>query len=610
MANHRDKFNRPTAPKPEFHNIPPPLIELTHWVLWRFDWSDDRAEWAKVPYQPCGLKAKSNDRETWSTLASVKLTYLSARSSYDGVGFVFSADCPYVGVDLDECVVDEGDSHRLSGFAIKVLDKLGSYTELSPSKTGLHIIGVAGEMEAMKTAWKGNKIEVYRKGRYFTFTGISWDEKPLEVKDIHAALDAVVTGIKQSKAQSTNGDSGKPSMVVGLNQRLEMALRKEKIRKLFLGDVFEYDGDDSRADLALCSMLAEFCDGSIEVLDQMFRQSKLYRDKWDAQRGDTTYGQMTIARALTNRDSYFGKKKVAQESASSVESRRAYRYGVDELFPLAMAYRKNPFNEGLKIGWDELDKIYRPRRGLLSIVTGEPGSGKSTLLDVASYSLARQYGLKMLYASFETQPLERHFLDLAQIHLGRPTFSFLPDSATDEEMEEAREALRPWCRWIGPQEHEMTLDSILEYAEDEIRENGVDGFILDPYSEIEDDSDVRVAQTRYIEKHLRKIRQFTRHHNILMWLVCHPSKSDVGYKDGRPTLRAISGSKHFENKADYGLVVHRNDDDTTSVFVDKVRFRETGCSRKKVEFRYDGFARMYVLANSPAGIEVAKRVFL
>ena len=598
----KDKTKRPSATMPQFHNVPEELQAAQQWVLWRYDWQEGRGEWAKVPYRVDGHHAKSNDPSTWATFKACVSAFNVARSSYDGIGFVFNIDSPYVGVDLDLCVThdQQNGDYLLTPFAARAVERLSSYTELSPSRTGLHIIGRAGDIKAMKSEWHGNAIEVYRTGRYFTFTGLSWQESVLPVRDIHGELEQMLEKIRAAKQSGNgNGHTGKAASMA-IEKRLELALRQSETARLFNGETADYAGDDSRADLALCGKLARFADGSAQILDAMFRQSKLMRGKWDEARGEQTYGEMTVAKALDGKSDFLARKSALTRPESTADTRRAYRFGVDDLWESAMAFRKNPLNRGVHPGWDELEPYYRPRAGLFTVITGDPGSGKSTFFDVMSYKIACRHNWKICYASFETLPIERHILDLCQIHLQRPTFTFCDYAATDEEMEQARDEIRKWFRFIGPQDHEMTVESILEYVEDEIREEQISGFVLDPWSEVEEDASRQLAQTMVIERDLRKLRNFTRHHKIHTWLIAHPSKSGDTYRENRPTLRSITGSRHFENKADYGLVVGANDDDTTTLYVDKVRFSETGKRNQKVNFRFDASERMFY----PAGLRV------
>lgn len=608
MAHHTDRDNRPQAASPQFGGIPRELRALRQWVMWRFDWSEKSGQWAKVPYQPTGEHAKTNDASTWHTFQAVLTAFERKAQKFDGIGFVFSEDTPYCGIDLDGCVIRDEDEFRLSDFALRLLDRVQTYTEFSPSYTGLHLIGKAENFDAFKT----NQIEVYTKERYFTFTGCSWQLDALTVNDVNEPVKFVISKLKEQKEREAEAQrQGKQkeyqakqqqqqtTQNLTVDQLLSVAFRSangDKIKRLFEGSTFEYGDDQSSADLALCRLLAFYSQGSRDVLDAMFRKSRLMRPKWDEMRGSQTYGAMTLDKALAGQTEFYGMRREQKQASgntpkpeSTPEGRAARRFGVDDLWDSTMAYRKSGGTRGVATGWDDLDLLYRPAHGLLSIVTGMPGSGKSAFVDALTYNIATMHGWVITYASFETLPIERHLLNLCRIHLGKPTFEFAEGCATDEEMEEARIALRPYFRFMFPSEYELDIDSILAYVDDDIREFGVTGFVLDPFTEMEQSRYGSTTQTEMIEGILRKLQLFTRRREIHTWLIAHPTKpSGETYRNGRPTLYSISGSANFYNKADYGVVVHREleQEGTNTVHIDKVRF-DTHGARGAVDFRFE-----------------------
>jgi twinkle protein len=206
--------------------------------------------------------------------------------------------------------------------------------------------------------------------------------------------------------------------------------------------------------------------------------------------------------------------------------------------------------------------------------------------------IAKAHGWKITFASFETLPLERHVLTLAQIHLGFPTFHWMEGAATEDELSKAIDELNDHFHFIMPDDHELNIESILEYVDDDIKDYGIQGFVLDPFTELEQTRIGNLSQTEMIEKILRSLQRFTRQRQIHTWLIAHPTKSGETYKDGRPTMRSIAGSANFYNKADFGLVVDRGDDDSVMVYVDKCRFDSNG-GRGEVKFTYSPHSRKY-----------------
>lgn len=151
--------------------IPQELISRKQWVVWKTVTRDGKS--TKLPLQPNGQNAKTNDPATWSNFETVAL----AAKSFDGPGFVFSPDDPYVGIDLDGCRDSSG---KVAEWAREIIYKFNSYAEVSPSQTGVKIF-VKGEWkddsgskhspDVPSVCEKVPGIEVYTKGRYFAVTG-------------------------------------------------------------------------------------------------------------------------------------------------------------------------------------------------------------------------------------------------------------------------------------------------------------------------------------------------------------------------------------------------------------------------------------------------------
>ena len=139
-------------------SIPEELRVRPQWVVWKA--VGDKPD--KVPYSArTGRKASSTDLLTWSTFEEALEAY--ENGEYAGLGFVFSSADPYTGIDLDNCVDENGE---IAGWALEIVRYFDSYTELSATGSGLHII-VRGEVPNRR---KGD-VEVYSSKRFFTVTG-------------------------------------------------------------------------------------------------------------------------------------------------------------------------------------------------------------------------------------------------------------------------------------------------------------------------------------------------------------------------------------------------------------------------------------------------------
>jgi putative DNA primase/helicase len=139
-------------------SIPEELRVRPQWVMWKA--VGDKLD--KVPYSVrTGRRASSTDLLTWATFQEALEAY--ENGEYAGLGFVFSSADPYTGVDLDNCVDEDGE---IAGWAFEIVRYFDSYTELSATGSGLHII-VRGNVPNRR---KG-QVEVYSSKRFFTVTG-------------------------------------------------------------------------------------------------------------------------------------------------------------------------------------------------------------------------------------------------------------------------------------------------------------------------------------------------------------------------------------------------------------------------------------------------------
>jgi len=139
--------------------VPAEMKCRRQWVGWRLEDRDGKQ--AKVPYSPHGGRASSTDLMTWGTFEEA----LAVLDRFDGIGFVFCSADPYTGVDLDGC--RDPETGEIAPWAAEIVSALDSYTELSPSGTGVHIICKA---KAPRGGRRG-RIEMYSRDRFFTVTG-------------------------------------------------------------------------------------------------------------------------------------------------------------------------------------------------------------------------------------------------------------------------------------------------------------------------------------------------------------------------------------------------------------------------------------------------------
>ena len=154
-------------------NIPIELKGLKQWVRWEYN-----SKGAKIPRQLDGSTASSVDPQTWYTYDEVK--------DYPNIGFMFTRDDPYTGVDFDDCIVDG----KLIPRVQEIIDNNPTYVEISPSGTGIKL-WVNNEYQRAK-GLNSKEMEVYSQKRYFTVTG----QKIPQSKDFIGTCDRLIDDIK------------------------------------------------------------------------------------------------------------------------------------------------------------------------------------------------------------------------------------------------------------------------------------------------------------------------------------------------------------------------------------------------------------------------------
>jgi primase-polymerase (primpol)-like protein len=299
--------------------LPPAIRASARCVLWRYELRDGRL--TKVPYVATApaRRAAVDDPATWCPFHIAEAAF---RTGYgDGVGLVLGAGL--CGVDLDHG--RDPRTGAVSDEVMAVIRLLDSYTEVSPSRTGLHVLA-RGVLPPGRR--RRGLIEVYGGGRFFTLTGWHVVGTPVTLEERTAALAALhrqvfgvctvsgVSALEMSAGAPFGASACGTSTISGtsasympyispsystdamLIAHAHAARNGQKFARLWAGDASGY-ASRSEADLALCSLLAFWTGNDPERIDRLFRASGLMRPKWNSRRGEETYGARTIARALS-----------------------------------------------------------------------------------------------------------------------------------------------------------------------------------------------------------------------------------------------------------------------------------------------------------------------
>jgi twinkle protein len=237
--------------------------------------------------------------------------------------------------------------------------------------------------------------------------------------------------------------------------------------------------------------------------------------------------------------------------------------------------------KGVSTGWDELDQFYTVRPGEFTVVTGIPNSGKSNWLDALCVNLAAAFDWRFGMFSPENQPIADHQARVLEKYIGKPFSDGPTERMTQDEREQGLDWLDDHFFWILPDDDdEWSIETVLTAAQALVRRRGIRGLVIDPWNELEHHRAPHQTETEYISVSLKRMRNFARKNGVHLWIVAHPKM--LSREDGKypvPSLYDISGSAHWRNKADNGVVVWREmgkEAKTVDIHVQKIRFRQIG----------------------------------
>jgi len=313
----------------KLENIPEELKQRPQWVLWRYVGRGDEKP-AKVPLTTEGRFAKVNDPTTWATYEDAVAAVEHIQC--EGIGFVFTEDDPYCGVDIDNC--RDPETGKLNELGMNATEKLRTYGEASPSCTGIKFFGRASIPQKSGCRFSDPEgalggVEIYGSSRFFTVTGGILPDSPTVVADCQEELNGVLQWLRdngwsrESAAHPDDDDvepSPNPVTADWSDERVIDACRSaangEKFVRLWDGDLTDYGDDHSRADAALLSRLGFYTGNDPERLDRLFRQSNLFRDKWERE----DYRASTIRVALRGMTEFYGSSSKPSDDFTAVES--------------------------------------------------------------------------------------------------------------------------------------------------------------------------------------------------------------------------------------------------------------------------------------------------
>jgi len=261
------------------------------WLLWNYELV--RGRWTKVPVvaDESRRAAKSNDHRTWRPFQQA----LTLADTADGLGMCITGE--YCGFDLDCCRDEE--SGAIAPWAGRIIALLNSYTEVSPSGTGVHtIVKLKRELPTGRRMRGGKErcgweIALFDKSspRYFAVTGVVLDgHDSIRLCDPQEFFPEFEMGGLDPQPVKSNGKAPDSD-----DQKLN------KRARLIRGEWEGLYASQSEADAALVWFFAFDYGNDPVLIDRAFRNSGMMRPKWDEPRPEGTYGTVTINHCLEKR---------------------------------------------------------------------------------------------------------------------------------------------------------------------------------------------------------------------------------------------------------------------------------------------------------------------
>ncbi len=287
--------------------LPDKVRTRDQWVCWEVN---SRGRKAPIDPERDTFASLSAD-ETWCDLETA-LEYLEANpTTVNGLGFVVRKSDPFIGVVLNDC--RDSDTGELSEQAKTILCRLDSYTEISPSGTGLHIF-ITGTLPEGRAQCRD--VEMHDQHWFLPFTGNHLPGTPQQVKYHHDGLKAIHRLFVREAGDNVHKYPPKtplPTSVSapGLSDDALIDLARNasngaQFERLWNGTAGGYSSH-AAADMALCQLLAFWTGGHAVQMDRLFQRSALARPKWrEIHYADgSTYGERTIERAIEHTSVFY-----------------------------------------------------------------------------------------------------------------------------------------------------------------------------------------------------------------------------------------------------------------------------------------------------------------
>lgn len=514
---------------------------------------------SKLPISANGTLASSTDRKTWGTFEEAK--FIRKVKSLQGVGFVFSPTDPFVGVDLDKAIDPVTD--ELKPWARDIVDRLDSYTELSPSRLGVHI-WLRGDIprNGAKRSYDDDpvKVECYKQARYFTVTGYHLPSTPTTINSCDELGEWFEEIFGREDASTTSA----------MPTNLDLGVWEAPNVESWLGEALTYiDADDYHEWVKVgMAIKAELGDRGWPYFDVWSASSQKYagerrtRKKWESFGYEGAVGIASIV-WLAERHGFVVPKGVAKLPAAMDED---WDQWLADQQKEAMG-EEDGGDRGLELSIMDASDLYVDRtpfepdligpgvlgKGDMALLFGPPKSMKSMVIMDAfrNFALGRswcglvpQRPLRTFYCQFEVKADKmRQRLQLAQM--------------SDEDVEAMRGMFMITERFTPVLNAEF-VQQFGELARATFTE-GIDVLILDPLANIyTGDSENDNAQMARFIRQIKLLRNAI-NPDVAIVMVHHSSKMQREDRHADP-FNSGRGASSLRGAYDTGIYLDRLDE--------------------------------------------------
>ncbi|MDE5043933.1 phage/plasmid primase, P4 family [Staphylococcus aureus] len=283
--------------------IPQELKLVPNWVLWRAEWNEKQQNYGKVPYNINGYRASTTNKKTWCDFESVCIEY-EVDEQYSGIGFVLSDGNNFVCLDIDNAIDEKGQIN--SELALKMMQL--TYCEKSPSGTGLHCFFKGKLPDNRKKKRTDLDIELYDSERFMTVTGCKIGQN--DICDNQEVLNTLVDEYFKENLPVNEVVREESNTNIQLSDEdiiniMMKSKQKDKIKDLLQGTYESHFESSSEAVQSLLHYLAFYTGKNKQQMERIFLNYNNLTDKWESKRGNTTWGQLELDKAINNQSEVY-----------------------------------------------------------------------------------------------------------------------------------------------------------------------------------------------------------------------------------------------------------------------------------------------------------------